>query len=46
MRSPSLNFALRAILQMSQFAPGELVLLPKRKYPKRKAPDVLVVKPL
>ncbi len=31
MRSPSLDFALRAILRMSQFAPGELVLLAQEK---------------
>ena len=36
MRSPSLDFALRAILRMSQFAPGELVLRAKEKAPKEK----------
>ena len=36
MRSPSLDFALRAILRMSQFAPGELVLCAQEKVPKEK----------
>ena len=36
MRSPSLDFALRAILRLSQFAPGELVLHPQEKVPKEK----------
>ena len=36
MRSPSLDFALWAILRMSQFAPGELVLLAQEKVPKEK----------
>ncbi len=36
MRSPSLDFALRAILRMSQFAPGELVLRAQEKVPKEK----------
>ena len=36
MRSPSLDFALRAILRMSQFAPGELVLCAQEKAPKEK----------
>jgi hypothetical protein len=36
MRSPSLDFALRAILWMSQFTPGELVLLAQEKVPKEK----------
>ena len=36
MRSPSLDFALRAILRMSQFAPGELVLLAQEKVLKQK----------
>ena len=37
MRSPSLDFALRAILRMSQFAPGELVLLAQEKGTRRLA---------
>ena len=36
MISPSLDFALRAILRMSQFAPGELVLHAQEKVPKEK----------
>jgi hypothetical protein len=36
MRSSSLGFALRAILRMSQFTPGELVLLAQEKVPKEK----------
>ena len=36
MRGPSLGFALRAILRMSQFAPCELVLLAQEKVPKEK----------
>ena len=40
MRSPSLDFALRAILRMSQFAPGELVLRAQEKVPKEKGTPV------
>jgi len=36
LRSPSLDFALRAILRMSQFAPGELVLRAQEKVPEEK----------
>ena len=31
MRSPSLDFALRAILWMSKFAPGELIFVSPKK---------------
>jgi hypothetical protein len=36
LRSPSMGFALRAILQLSQFAPCEWVLLAQEKVPKEK----------
>ena len=37
MRSPSLEFALRAILWMSQFAPGELIFAPPKKMNQKKS---------
>ena len=36
MRSPSLDFALRASLRLSQFAPGELVFAPSKKSKQKK----------